>query len=242
MVLCGSLMLGGVVGLSGVVFAAESSYPDATHKTSTGTVTFKKSEGNEGPTDPKDPEKPFEPVDPINPNGAELMIKYASNLKFGAQSKSATSWNALADTGKKDGAKEISEVVPFVSIKDARGTDRKGWVLTVKQDADFKDAAGNSLTGAELTYSNGEFVNTEKRPSVFSEKIVLNKEAQQLASATAETGIGDWSLGFGDLSGEAGKQTTNGITLSVPKTTAKNTGMYSTTVTYELTADPAAGK
>ncbi|EGO6085916.1 hypothetical protein HA909_002717, partial [Enterococcus faecalis] len=58
-----------------------------------------------------------------------------------------------------------------------------------------------------------------------------------------------WSLALGQLDGEVKQgeedneetfKTTSGVTLSVPSTTSKNTSTYSTTVTWELVADPSA--
>ena len=73
---------------------------------------------------------------------------------------------------------------------------------------------------------------------------MLGTEAQDVSTAGVDEGIGAWSSAFGQLDGsvEQGKEetvkTTSGITLSVPSTSAKNTGTYSTTVTWELVADP----
>ncbi|EKB7620666.1 WxL domain-containing protein [Enterococcus faecalis] len=190
-----------------------------------------------------------DPVDPTNPNGAELMISYASNLNFGVQSKQGTSWHALADKVWDDKEAETTrEVTPFVATKDSRGTDRKGWALTAKQDGDFKDGAGEVLKGAEISLSGLRYAELDGAPKpVAAEKIVLGTEAQDVSTAGADEGIGAWSLAFGQLDGsvEQGEEgaeetvkTTSGITLSVPSTSAKNTGTYSTTVTWELVADP----
>lgn len=200
-------------------------------------------------------------IDPVDPNedGAELMISYASNLNFGTQSKQGTSWNALADKVYKtdaegnhvvgeDGEKELKEVTPFVATKDSRGSSRKGWVLTAKQDAAFKDGE-DELKGAEIYLSGLRYAVVDGAPSFVADEITLNNQPQEVSKAGVDEGIGAWSLALGKLNGEVAQgedenkvtnQTTSGVTLNVPSTSAKNTGTYSTTVTWELTADPTA--
>ncbi|WP_084038866.1 WxL domain-containing protein [Brochothrix campestris] len=127
-------------------------------------------------------------------------------------------------------------------MKDSRGSDRQSWSLTVKQDGDFTtgaDETAHTLKGAELTYSNLFFAQVAGAPTASAGAIVLGADAQEIASADAETGSNQWSLGLGTLQvteDEAPSQT-NGVTLTVPKGTVKNTATYNTSVTYELTAD-----
>lgn len=239
--LLSSIILGSVIGNATTTLAAE--YDGAEKASSTATITFAQDDESVKPVDPEDPDKPIDPVDPANPDGAELMISYASNFNFGEQSKSGTQWNALADKVFTDDTKtETKEIVPFVATKDARGTDRNGWTLTVKQDGDFIDSDKNILKGAELTLSGLRYVDTNGAPTIAASTLTLTTEAAEVALADANTGVGNWSLALGALEGDEGSQTTTGITLSVPKTTAKNTGTYSTSVTWELAADPAVSK
>ncbi|MDB1688381.1 WxL domain-containing protein [Enterococcus casseliflavus] len=227
--LLSSAILASMAGGAVTAFAAD--YEDATTATVQGMITFEEDNEPVNPPNPDDPDTPVDPTDPVNPNGAELMISYASKLDFGTQSKSGTSWNALGD--------EMSDgtlVTPFVATKDSRGVDRKGWTLTAKLDDDFKDAAGNVLNGAELSFSNLHYTSENGAPTVHAGEIVLSKDAQEISSADATTGIGQWSVALGELDATAG--TTNGVLLTVPNTTIKNTATYSTSVTYELTADP----
>lgn len=244
--LASTMVLTSMVG--GGVLTQAAEYSDATHAKTDADITFVTDSEPTNPVDPTDPEKPVDPIDPINPNGGELMITYASNLHFGKQLKSETSWNAIADKDK--GGKEY---VPFVSIKDSRGTDRKSWSLTVKQDGAFTDGKAE-IKGAELTYSNLFFAAVQGAPSATSGSLTLSSTAQEIATADANTGIGQWSIGLGNKLSEgnigyekdgSGKlvpvkgNVTNGVTLSIPKTSAKNTSKYATTVTYELIADPS---
>lgn len=233
--------------------------------TTQATVTFLEDDETGTIVDPDNPDGGDEdgnggvdPVDPTNPNGAELMISYASNLNFGAhKSKTATSFNALADKVYADAEHSTTkEVTPFVATKDSRGTDRKGWSLQAKLDDAFKDGSGAVLEGAELSLSQLRYANVEGAPTVSAdEKLVIDQEGVEVSNAGKEQGIGAWSLALGGLDGEVtqitGKdeagndiektfKTTSGVTLSVPSTTSKNTSTYSTTVTWELVAEPSA--
>ena len=177
---CGAL-LATTLSSGGSVFAAD--YTDATTAKTDAIIQFDKDNDPINPVDPVDPDKPVDPVDPINPNGGELMITYASKLDFGTHKKTELTFNAMADE-MKDGTK----ITPFVSVKDSRGTDRKGWSLTAKQDGAFKDSNGNELTGAELKYSNLFSGNGQVgSPAVTGGEIVLNDTDQEIASSDATT-------------------------------------------------------
>lgn len=252
------LSAGGISTATTVLAEEGDNYEGALSAETEAKVTFLEDDETGNIVDPDDPDGGDEdgnggvdPVDPTNPNGAELMISYASNLNFGTQSKSATSWNALADkVWANEEHTETKEVTPFVATKDSRGTSRKGWVLTAKQDAPFKNGE-DILKGAEINLSGLRYAGVTGAPEAsFDENgITLGDEPKQISIAGEETGIGAWSLALGSLDGsvEQGEgedkvtnQTTSGITLSVPSTSAKNTGTYSTTVTWELAADPTA--
>lgn len=155
LLMCGAL-LATTLSSGGSVFAAD--YTDATTAKTDAIIQFEKDED------------PTNPVDPTNPTGGELMINYASKLDFGTHKKTETTFHSKADE-MKDGSK----VTPFVSVKDSRGTDRKGWSLTAKQDDAFKDSNGNELTGAELKLSNLFSGNGQVgAPAVSGGEIVLN--------------------------------------------------------------------
>ena len=250
-----AMLSAGGASTATTVLAAE--YDDATHASTEAKVTFLEDDDTGTIVDPDNPDGGgdgdgdgggVDPVDPTNPNGAELMISYASNLNFGVQSKQATSWNALADKVYEDKEAETTrDVTPFVATKDSRGTDRKGWTLTAKQDGDFKDGKGAVLKGAEISLSGLRYAEVSGAPkAVSAETITLGTDAQPISTAGTDEGIGSWSLALGNLQdgvqqgedGEEAVKTTDGVTLSVPSTSAKNTGTYSTTVTWELSADP----
>lgn len=237
--LLSATLLAATVGGSATSYAA--TYPDATHGKSDAAVEFKADTDPGGPVNPTDPTDPVDPVDPTNPNGGELMITYASNLDFGIQGKLGTEFFAKADKiNKDDGSGGVVEenITPFISIKDARGTDRKGWTLTAKLDDVFKDTKGNELTGAELILSNlfsGSGQNGA--PVTTTGDITLSTTDAPIATADATQGVGNWAVGLGTLQGTK-LDTTNGVKLSIPGTSIKNNGVYKTTVTYTLTAQP----
>ncbi|MRJ30705.1 WxL domain-containing protein [Enterococcus faecalis] len=235
-------------GVSAATTALAQDYDeDGLSAKTNATVTFEADEDTGTIVDPDDPDGGdggVDPVDPSNPEGAELMISYASNLNFGTQSKQGTSWNALADKVKKtdeNGEKVEAEATPFVATKDSRGASRQGWSLTVKQDDAFKDG-DDELKGAEIVLSGLRYGGEQGAPTPTAGTITVSDEAKEVSNASTDEGIGAWSLALGTLQGEEGSQTTNGVTLNVPSTSAKNTGTYSTTVTWELTADPSAAE
>ncbi|EPD1725703.1 WxL domain-containing protein [Enterococcus faecalis] len=242
-------------GVSAATTALAQDYDeDGLSAKTNATVTFEADEDTGTIVDPDDGDEDGGGIDPVDPNenGAELMISYASNLNFGTQSKQGTSWNALADKVYKtdaegnhvvdeDGEKELKEATPFVATKDSRGASRKGWSLTVKQDGAFKDG-DDELKGAEIVLSGLRYGGEHGAPTPKAEAITVSDEAKEVSNASTDEGIGAWSLALGKLQGEEGSQTTNGVTLNVPSTSAKNTGEYSTTVTWELTADPSAAE
>lgn len=226
-----AVVLGSLLGGSVTAFAQEKQiYPTETEANTNAEITFTEDEGGGNPVDPTDPGTEVDPVDPVNPGKGELMITYVSNFQFGTQEKTQSSWQAQADV-MKDGRK----VMPFVSTKDSRGTDRKGWSLSTSLSKDFTDSSGNKLKGAELKLSNLFYSDkVTGAPTATAGEITLGTTPQEVASANAETGIGFWSLGLGELQSD---DTTNGVTLTIPTTSAKNTDTYTAELTWELTTD-----
>ncbi|SPP29360.1 WxL domain-containing protein [Brochothrix thermosphacta] len=211
-----------------------ASYPNSTEAKTEAKIKFLE-DTSVTPVDPKDPTIPVDPVDPPNPNVGELMITYASDLDFGDHEKMTNNWKALGDE-MKDG----SFMAPFVSMKDSRGSEREGWSLQAKLDAPFTTSKGTELTGAELKYSNMTTASTQTgAPTVVSGEVNVNQvSAQEIMSADVDQGVGNWAVGLGSLDGTDAKATTNGVALTAPTTTAKDTDTYKTTVTYTLVADP----
>lgn len=69
--------------------------------------------------------------------------------------------------------------------------------------------------------------------------MVLGLGAQDISAATADSGIGRWSVSLVGRVSDVGGETNSGVTLTVPETTAKNAETYSTTVICDLVTDLA---
>ncbi|OTO22286.1 hypothetical protein A5816_002958 [Enterococcus sp. 3G1_DIV0629] len=196
-------------------------------------IEFSKDNTPVQPVDPNDPTIPVDPTDPINPIGGELMITYTSKLDFGTHKKGGTSWFAYGDRMQGN-----VPITPFVSIKDTRSTDRKGWSLTAQLETSFVNEKGQPLNGAELHFShlysgNGEL----NAPEVTEGDLVVDKAGVEIARATEKNGYGQHSIGLGKLQAD---NTTNGVELTIPKGIANDSGNYQATILYTLTADPTA--
>ena len=249
-----SIVTTGAILSNATVANADSSYEDALHAKTTSDLTFMKSDNPTPPT-PPGPE-PVPGDDPLpnptpNPKGGELMLSYAPNLNFGKQLKSDTIFFAKADKGSNG-----TEFLPFISVSDYRGSERKGWKLTAKQETPFNSTKDSKkqLDGATITFSNLFYNDEAGAPKAASGDVVLTSEAKDLATADTKTGIGRWSLGLGKLeegivdyaTDKDGKMTpikgqvTKGVKLAIPNTSVKESDTYTTTITYELIADPTA--
>ncbi|QDJ27912.1 WxL domain-containing protein [Lactococcus paracarnosus] len=258
LVLTSIVTTGAILQNATVANADGTSYEDAKHAKTTSDLTFIKSETPTPPTPPgptPEPEPGEEPKPAPNPQpnpqGGELMLSYASNLNFGKQLKSDTNFFAKADKGSNG-----TEFLPFIGVEDNRGSERKGWKLTAKQDTPFNSTKDNKkqLNGATITFSNLFYNDEAGAPKAASGDVVLTSDAKDLATADTTTGIGRWSLGLGKLeegivnhtADKDGKMTpvkglvTKGVKLSIPNTSVKESDTYTTTITYELIADPTA--
>lgn len=147
-----------------------------------------------------------------------------ASLDFGTNQITAATKDDNYDNTNKSAA---------VSVVDLRGT-AAGWDLRVKQNDVFKNdkaVANKELTGAILTL-NG----------------VLDSNASTTgADATANTGVALDTLNSDKvlMTAAVGKENGKNVAdiaksqLMVPKTTARATGSYSTTLTWSLNTAPA---
>jgi len=107
---------------------------------------------------PEIPEEEEVEIPPLNPNDrGPLHITYAPTLRFGEQviSSQDQSYAMIAERQTlSNGSGETIPYVSFVQVRDVRGTNT-GWTLQVAV-SEFEDQniAYNSLTGAELKFSN----------------------------------------------------------------------------------------
>ncbi|ODJ71161.1 WxL domain-containing protein [Brochothrix thermosphacta] len=220
-----------------VTLAAEGNenYPTPTTAVTTNVINFSEDTDPGKPVDPIDPQKPIMPVDPINPGTGNFILTYAPNLDFGTQKPTESSWNAKAI--KVQDEEGVKSAAPFASIKDTRGSDRKGWALQASLDGGFTNAEGNELEGAAITFS--KFVvatGVNGAPQIPDSAVTLSTTPSDLATADSESGSGNWSVGFGTL--DEATDTTNGIQLTVPQTSQKDSGSYSATINWELLSEP----
>lgn len=243
------------VSLGGTAFAASNNEDLVDSKS---TINFIKSLEEEeveipGITDPEtvDPENPENPNPNPNPEGNLLRINYVSNFDFGTWGSTSNSITAFAKAQPihlVDGS--VEEVVPFISTIDNRGSERgNGWTLSA-QASDLKDDNDNVLRGAQIILSSGKYHNnSELAPEVISGEHNITLGKQNIASTTAETGSGQWSMALGSLkefttqlpSGtdssvleDVTYNVTDGVRIEIPRNTVTNTTEYSGTITWEL--------
>ena len=243
---------------TGVVFATttianadDDKYSSAIQAKTQSDLTFIKSDTPTPPLPPGPQPNPAPNPTP-NPNRGELLLSYAPNLKFGTQVKTDTTFFAKADIDSNG-----IEFLPFIGVQDNRGSERKGWKLTAKLDSPFQSTKDSKkqLAGAVVTFSNLFFDDKAGAPKAVSDDVILSSDAKDLATADTTTGVGTWSLGLGSKLEEGvvdytvdkeGKTTpvkgkvTQGVTLSIPSTSVKDSDTYTTTITYDLISDPTA--
>lgn len=194
------------------------------------------------PTNP-DPTNPVEPVDPTDPNGPNpgtdgpLSIDYASSLDFGSQKITSKNEVYKAKAQKyldKDGVEKTGP--NFVQVTDNRGTEA-GWTLQMKQNHQFKTADDEVLTGAEITFKNGNVVTaSDSAKPTGKATIVADPDGalQDVMAAKAGQGAGTYLLDWGTDAATAA----DSIELSVPGSTTKYAKEYTTTFTWVLTDAP----
>lgn len=230
-----ALLLGNI-GL-GAVTTYATDYEDAKTAKTEGTISILENNSTDPVIpDPENPEEEIDPEEPTNPHLGQLRINYVSNFDFGAIKNVSNEivQKARLDQVWSNGTEEGR--VPFVATEDRRGSDRLGWELRVSQSTPLKDASGHELQGATITLSNFKYANpTEKTPVVNQNAVVLDETTQPLATADASQGAGAWTLALGNPDNEGH---TDGVVLRIPANTAKNDTVYSTSIVWELVADP----
>ncbi|EPI02332.1 hypothetical protein D920_00381, partial [Enterococcus faecalis 13-SD-W-01] len=218
------------------VFAAD--YDGATKATTEGSVTIEAPDPTQPEVvDPEDPEKPIEPPTPPNPNPGDLKINFVADFDFGdiEHTNLAINQNANMINVRVNGQTE--KRVPFISIEDNRGTNRQGWELRASQPKQFVNTDGKELDGAEISIQNMRYANTVNAPQIPNSTVVLNSSEQVITAADASEGSGTWSLALGSPTGDG---TPDGVQLHIPANTIKSDKTYTTSIVWELVADPGA--
>lgn len=242
------------LSLGGTAFAA-SNNEDAVDSKST--INFVKSLEEEdietpGIIDPEtvDPENPENPNPNPNPEGNLLRINYVSDFDFGTWGSTSHAITAFAKAQPihlVGGG--VQDVAPFVSTIDNRGSERgNGWTLSAKA-SELTDENDNILRGAQIILSNGTYSNSELAPEATLGEKNITAGQQVIATTTAETGAGQWSMALGVLKEfttqlpsesdssileEVTYNVTDGVRIEVPRNTVTNTTEYSGTITWEL--------
>ncbi len=236
--LLSAVLVAGTIGMAGVnAYAVE--YQDATNATTEGKITILENEDSTDPVipDPEDPGEEVEPEGPVNPNTGKLRINYISDFDFGSIKNISSQIVQQAKlVGITDVDNNVGSRVPFIATEDRRGSDRQGWELRVSQPSPMMDASKHELKGATITLSGMRYVNTsEATPVVNQNDVVINSQEQAIVSANALQGAGAWSVALGQ---QVEDGTTNGVKLTIPENTIKNDTTYSTSLVWELVADP----
>ncbi|ALS00770.1 cell surface protein [Enterococcus silesiacus] len=231
-----ALLLGGVCVEVPVVFA-----DGAVENKSEAEILYTE---NSDITPPIDRDKPGEAVEivssvPIRPGtSGPLSVDFAPHVIFGEHDGSQKNdlYYAKLMRIKKlsDGTEEM--VPNFLQITDNRGKN-SGWRLTIKQNGQLKNGT-HSLKGAEISLKNITLFspNNGGKP-IATESVRLDPEGgepTEMAKSTEKTGKGTWLVMFGKDSEES----KTSIQVSVPGTSEKKKGNYTTSLTWELIDTP----
>ncbi|HGF7658428.1 TPA: WxL domain-containing protein [Enterococcus faecium] len=180
----------------------------------------------------QDPDNPVGPIDPIDPddnppsndptgNTGDLRIDYISNIDFGTQTISGKTETYIAEKPASLTESQVS---------DLRGTGA-GWHLQVNYDTEKPGftSEDKTLSGAELTLPSGtaKSVADNKATPPATSEVVVNDAAQNIMTATANTGLGTW----------ADEMDTANVSLKVPS--GNLVGDYTATLVWTLSDAPA---
>ncbi|MEY8537478.1 WxL domain-containing protein [Lactococcus muris] len=204
--------------------AVATTLPGAGSTTNTAKIIFEKDDLIVGPVDPDNPYQPIIPEQPGQPTGGLLSIDFVSNLYFGQGSidridRTYYARPMLATISKKNGKEAQQEFFPnFVQITDRR-PDVEGWMLSVRQDMQFRwvgaspDVTGEAegrpgdfLAGARLTFSHGRTTTGHNRPDEtvpnyaggVSTILVPGVLSAPVLSANTGQGKGTWHYAVGN--------------------------------------------
>ena len=160
-------------------------------------------------------------------------------LDFGVQkitSKDQTYFAATQKYKTVGATDEVKEGPNYVQVTDNRGTEA-GWSLKVKQEGQFKSTSGKELTGAAITFKNGNVVTaSDSGKPTGPATITLNSDGSQsdVMSAAKGNGTGTYLFDWGTDATTAAKS----IELTVPGSTTKYAEKYATKLTWTLTDAP----
>lgn len=226
----------GLISISSVTLFAPSAFAVTSEGDSKASIKFKAGTGIVNPVDPEDPSKPIEPTDPSNPtdpgtgNTGSLTLDYVSSVNFGEHEVSSKE-ESYSSTARK----------PFIQVSDRRGTGA-GWKVTATASA-FKNEEGTaSLSGAELSFKNGETASTSTTAT--SPKAIQTVELPtdgtsivNVVSAKESEGMGTWiNRWFGATPNDTASLNDN-VKLTIPAGSA-TLGDHEATITWTLSDAP----
>lgn len=190
-----------------------------------------------------------------------LSIVKVSQMDFGTQviSTSDENYNMVAEMQQLIGTEGEEGLVPYVSfaqVQDLRGNN-EGWQLRLSLDEFTSDTRNGVLTAAELHLDDPRIQysgrDENQAPSAHGTRLTLIPGGSGQPIMTANTGQGagassvvwgnqaDLNAQFADLDNLENQVVENkNIILSVPGSTAKDAAIYTSTLTWELTAAPGA--
>ncbi|MGL9730640.1 WxL domain-containing protein [Enterococcus sp. DIV0756] len=239
----GSLLLATTI-LAGIALVPATSFAaDGGNYDSNGVITFTPNTDITNPVDPVDPTNPVTPVDPTDPTGPKpgtagpLSIDYASSLDFGTQKITSKDEIYKAKAQKYLDKDNNEKTGPnFVQVTDNRGTEA-GWTLQMKQNSQFKTTDAEELTGAVITFKNGNVVTASDSAKPTGQATIVADPSGALKNvmeAKDGQGAGTYLLDWGTDAATAAES----IELSVPGSTTKYAKKYSTTFTWVLSDTP----
>jgi len=223
------------VALAGAALPAFADSVSATQYNSTATVSFTAPDGNT-PQSVTNPEAAGQTSTAQGTAGA-LAIDYASNLDFGSHTISASdaTYYASADSTAFSG----TNVADFVEMHDLRGLGSgNNWTLSVTQQGQFANGS-STMTGAQLSFSSATAKNANGGsyvPTATASFTLTPGTAQNIM--TGDGTVGQFLTSYGAAADYKGNETGAPISLSVPSGSAQ-TGSYTSTLVWNLTADPA---
>lgn len=245
-----STFLLGSLLYSGVFLVPTAFAEDVANRNTDAQIIFEENNDPVDPVDPIDPVDPVTPIDPIDPTtpvdpgtSGPLSLDYASSLNFGKQKITSSDKTYFAASQKiKDKDGNVTEKPNYVQLTDNRGT-LAGWGLSVKQEGQFKTDSGKTLTGAKITFMNGqkESISESVAPSTVTTEFDLTADGtgakSNVFAAKKDEGAGTWIYRFGDESNHA-----TSIKLDVPgKTTKVKDSAYKTKIVWTLSDVPSNG-
>ncbi|MGJ3195121.1 WxL domain-containing protein [Peribacillus frigoritolerans] len=226
-----SLSAVGSIILAGTLLSTSSAEAAVINEaTSNNYIGFIADEGPTNPVDPTNPDNPNppSPIDPEDPgnggtgNTGALTLDHASNIQFGTQK--IMSGNTTYNAKNKD---------PFVQVSDKRGTG-EGWSLTAKA-SEFKSDTGEVLTGAILSFKNGQVksqTSNVSTPPTANDVVFDNTDSKVFMLAEVDAGRGTWIDVFSGTEGD-----NSNVQLNVLAGSA-DAQSYTATMTWELSDAP----